>query len=178
MEGQWIFWPSTGFGQKRICIYLIYSFNTVHLSICTWILKFLIWKIEFEELDFLSRLNCIFAGFTSSKIQFKLEKNQVCWTWFFKLEISKLKCRPIGVWGLWGQHMNAFNSIKLHVLTCIKSSKYYRVVNMNILFRYYCIRASIYKLNMTKWKYLVRICYFSWRIRCSFTYLWYQKCWY
>ena len=61
---------SPALAKNQICIYLIYnSFNTVPLSICTWILKFLVWKIEFDELDFLSNLNWIFAGYKDSKNQ-------------------------------------------------------------------------------------------------------------
>ena len=49
----------------------------IPLSICTWILKFLIWKIEFDKLDFLSSLNWNSAGYTGSKNQTREVKNQV-----------------------------------------------------------------------------------------------------
>ena len=39
------------------------------LLICTWILKFLVWKIKLDELDFLFILNWIFPGYTDSKNQ-------------------------------------------------------------------------------------------------------------
>ena len=34
---------------------------------CNWILRFLVLKIEFDKLDFLSSLNWIFEGYTGSK---------------------------------------------------------------------------------------------------------------
>ena len=41
--------------------------NTVAVSICTRILKYRVWKIKFDELDFLSISNSNFAGYTGSK---------------------------------------------------------------------------------------------------------------
>ena len=48
------------------------------LSVCTWFLKFLVWKIEFDDLDFWSSLNLIFAGYTCSRNQVQTRdfKNQ------------------------------------------------------------------------------------------------------
>ena len=57
--------------------------------ICTWFLKYLAWKIKFDELDFLWISKWIFAGYTGSK-------NQICRTWFFKQHISKIKCKSTG----------------------------------------------------------------------------------
>ena len=56
------------------------------LLICTWILKFLVWKIKFDELDFLSISTWIFAGYTGSKNQVQTRKKIVHQTWNFILE--------------------------------------------------------------------------------------------
>ena len=50
----------------------------IPLSICTWILKFLIWKIEFDKLDFLSSSNLISAGYTVSKNQVQTRQKKTC----------------------------------------------------------------------------------------------------
>ena len=42
-------------------------FQTHAVSICTRILKYRVWKIEFDELDFLSISNSNLAGYTGSK---------------------------------------------------------------------------------------------------------------
>ena len=56
------------------------------VSICTRILKYRVWKIEFDELDFLSISNLNFAGYTGSK--------NLVQTWqkfqFIKLDFSNL----------------------------------------------------------------------------------------
>ena len=46
---------------------ILMSSETVAVSICTRILKYGVWKIEFDELDFFPSLNSIFAGYTGSK---------------------------------------------------------------------------------------------------------------
>ena len=70
-----------GFQSRRLCkkyksyrdmtIWcLIDDCNCDHpnaVSICTRILKYRVWKIEFDELDFLSISNSNFAGYTGSK---------------------------------------------------------------------------------------------------------------
>jgi hypothetical protein len=57
------------------------------LSICTWIIKFLVWKIEFDEIDF-CRLhrqysNSIFQtkGQLISKGHFGIINSSKKWTW-------------------------------------------------------------------------------------------------
>ena len=49
--------------------FTVYNFNgkPYAVSICTRILKYRVWKIEFDELDFLSISNSNFAGYTGSK---------------------------------------------------------------------------------------------------------------
>ena len=44
-----------------------YRWNLHEVSICTRILKYRVWKIEFDELGFLSISNSNFAGYTGSK---------------------------------------------------------------------------------------------------------------
>ena len=64
--------------------------------ICTWILKNRVWKIQFDELDFLSISNDFYCLCSLQKSGLKQTKNPVCRTWFFKLDFSKIKCRTIG----------------------------------------------------------------------------------
>ena len=45
----------------------VMSIKTFAVSICTRILKYRVWKIEFDELGFLSISNLTFAGYTGSK---------------------------------------------------------------------------------------------------------------
>ena len=62
------------------------------VSICTRILKYRVWKIEFDELDFLSISNWIFTAWLACKNQFwnwfLQAKNPVCRTWFFKIQVQ------------------------------------------------------------------------------------------
>ena len=46
-----------------------YSNKSFFLSICTWFLKNQVWKIKFDELDFLTSLNWIFTASVACKIQ-------------------------------------------------------------------------------------------------------------
>ena len=55
-------------GQLHNMIWDWYQMKeTFAVSICTRILKCRVWKIEFDELDFLSISNSNFAGYTGSK---------------------------------------------------------------------------------------------------------------
>ena len=72
----------------EVRIKLVYFSTPAHnadaVSICTRILKYRVWKIEFDELDFLYISNSNFAGYTGSKnlVQTR-QKFQ-----FFKLDFS------------------------------------------------------------------------------------------
>ena len=66
MMSGWLFFSSRPF---------LFRLVDFPLFICTWILKFLVSKIEFDELDFLSNLNWIFPIYTGIEIKFELDKN-------------------------------------------------------------------------------------------------------
>ena len=67
------------------------------LFIYTWILEFLVWKIEWDELDFLSSLSWIFA--LAVKFKFKLYKKSSSYgkfNWQNYVSISfKITCNQI-----------------------------------------------------------------------------------
>ena len=85
-------------------VYLLYEamlkFSFIWEAFPYWsvleFLKFLVLKIRFIELDFLSISNRTFSGYTSSKNLVWNRQQIVCKTWFSKLGFWKFKYRSIG----------------------------------------------------------------------------------
>jgi len=74
------------------------------VSICNRILKYRVWKIEFDELDFLSISNSNFAGYTGSKNlvqirqKFQFIKLDPSNSIFQSLSADKYCTRPLDQW--------------------------------------------------------------------------------
>ena len=60
-------WPNSRYEHSILEWLQKKGFRPNTVSICTRILKYRVWKIEFDELDFLSISNSNFAGYTGSK---------------------------------------------------------------------------------------------------------------